>query len=100
MRQKLFTGKPKYDESWLVVGRTNLVDDVYWVVCMQDKKAKWRNIKISAQGAVPFKANYWTAWDGERMSDSRDWQIMDEKRPELKQAVIDVIDRAVEIGRI
>jgi hypothetical protein len=99
-KQKLFHGKPKLSEGWEPIGLTGEVYGTRWFIAIQDTGSKWRGIKVSAyDNPVPFKANYWTSWNGERIAESKDFKIMQSHRPDLAMALEDKIKKVIDIGR-
>lgn len=97
IRKKLYAGKPNLGEGWDPLGLTPELYGTQWFASIRrvSERAEWRSVKIVAYSQdVPYKANYWTAWNGERLGESRDVQVMRETRPDLIPAVIDLIKRA------
>jgi hypothetical protein len=100
-KQKLYHGKPKLSDGWEPLGLTEEVHGTRWFVAIQDTGKDWRGIKVSAyDNPVPFKANYWTSWNGERIADSRDYKTMAEHRPGLAFELEEKIKEAARRGDI
>jgi hypothetical protein len=51
----------------------------------------WRAVRVAAVGAAPSKANYWLAWNGDRLAKGKDSQNMEQYRPLLFAAVLDIL---------
>lgn len=83
-KTRAYKGQPEFQEPWQCIGRLACEDNLEWLVC--SKKANnpsWSTLKIACNGQAPKKANYWTGWDGERIANSRDIQMMRAHRPSL-----------------
>ena len=94
-RNKVYAGKPNLDEGWLPIGLTEEICGTRWFVSIKERGGAWRSLKISAyDNPVPHKANYWSGWDGERLGESRDIQIMKERRPLLYEAILEIMDKS------
>jgi|TARA_R110000824_G_scaffold398922_1_gene603611 hypothetical protein len=93
--KRKWAGNVPDGDGWNIAGITEERYGVKWVVSIKDpayQNCSWRNIKVSANGMVEIKANYRTAWDGERFASSRDLFILRENRPGLESAVTDVLN--------
>lgn len=62
-------------------------EDVEWTLAIREG-AEWQQVKLAANGAVEHKANYWLAWNGERMAKSTDFGLLEKNRPELSARVV------------
>ena len=97
IHKKKFEGKPIENNEWGAFVSKNKIDGAQWKMCFEeDPKTNWRKLKISADGKVSNKANYWTAWNGERLADTSHLKIMKEYRPDLYDFVIDRCEFAQE----
>ncbi len=83
---KLFDGKPPKKNSFMEIGETDFIYGVKWrtFIEINEGASKWKKMKICASGKVHNKANYWTSWNGERLSGGHDMRLMEEHRPEIK----------------
>lgn len=96
-RKKLYSGKPNLGEGWTPLGLTPELYGTKWFASIRQvsEKAVWRSVKIAAYGnEVPYKANYWTGWNGDRLGESRDLQVLRETRPDIEAAIIRLIEQA------
>lgn len=92
--KRKWAGNPPTKEGWEYVGTTDeKLYGVKWMVFMQEplNQSGWRNIKICACGSVEIKANYRSAWNGERLAKSRDIILMRESRPGVEHGVLGIL---------
>ncbi|MET4034943.1 MULTISPECIES: hypothetical protein [unclassified Bradyrhizobium] len=54
---------------------------------------RWRTVKLVRSGAAR-KHNWWRGWNGERLSNSRDTQHLEQHHPQIAQWVIDSLKAA------
>ena len=81
-------GDPDLTE-WLPMIDEIQADGATWRVWAKPVNAGgWTMVKVSAVGEVQRKANYWTAWNGQKWAASRDLQAMIEHRPALHAALL------------
>ncbi len=59
-----------------------------WIIYVGPTIKEWVNIKVVYSGMVKYKANYWLAWNGQRLSNVLDTRIMQMRNPQLFDAVV------------
>ena len=83
-KPKRYRGNPVQDEGgWehIWYGESG------WTMAIK-AGAEWQQVKLAANGTAEHKANYWLAWNGERMAKSTDYGLLEKNRPELAARVI------------
>ena len=85
---KSYWGNHKHNHSdWETLGSAGVYDKVNWIVYRRKGEGEWRDIKVSARGPAPDKANYWTAWNGTRLAGSLCLKQMAEHRSDLLEGL-------------
>lgn len=87
-----YLGNPgEESEGWSLVGCIGKLEKSNWVAYSkkQPSDGEWDYIKLSSLAPVPYKANYWLSWNGERFAKGGDIIKMIEHRPELYKMLCD-----------
>jgi hypothetical protein len=88
VKVKKYLGTAADADGWQTVGDVGVADGVRWVLYVsKTHKNGWWNAKLSAKGWAPVKANYWLAWNGERLAMTKDRKRLIEERPGLEEKV-------------
>lgn len=89
-----FKGNLPNGDDWELIG--DVFDSgVEWLVHVRHKPdehgAGFLDVKVSANGFAPAKANYWIQWQIERLRPrkGKDLTIMRDRRPELFKKITD-----------
>jgi hypothetical protein len=78
LKPKKYAGAILDGDGWEAMFQTDK-----WVISIGPKKGRWLAVKVAFDGVIEHKANYWTAWDGERLAESKDIITMMNNRPKL-----------------
>jgi hypothetical protein len=97
--KRKWSGNAPEGAGWDEAGITPELHGVKWVISkhivnfenVEGPPSKWRPIKITSVEPVEKKANYSTAWNGERLAVTKDLLTMREYRPDLESAVVAVL---------
>lgn len=80
-------------DGWTHLGDLSDDDNKVWAVYQGRINAKgWSNIKLAARSNVMHKGNYWLAWSGSRLASNTELRKLDDRRPELHLALLDLMD--------
>ena len=93
---RLYVGNPgNKNDGWEFVGCVGELENSDWVAYSksQPSDGEWIYIKLSSTGAVPYKANYWLSWNGERFAKGGDIIKLLEHRPELHKMICDFMKK-------
>ena len=91
MNDKMYKGKPPRSEGWERIGA--IEQDVRWLVFVrQNADTDWLTAKVVADGRAQGKANYWLGWNGKRFAQQTDAFSIVQQRPELLEAVEQMLE--------
>ena len=84
--KKYYSGAILDGDGWEAMFQTD-----NWVISIGQKKGRWLAVKVAFDGVIEHKANYWTAWDGERLAESKDIVTMKDRRPKLYARLLEIM---------
>ncbi len=72
-----------------------LAEDENWKLWLSYKDRGWWNLKLirDIEGSFWVKRNWWFAWNGERISGTRDAHLLRKQQPERADWVLDACRR-------
>ena len=77
-------GNPAEGDGWESIWYG---DGVEWTLAIK-AGGEWQQVKLAANGTVEHKANYWLAWNGERLARSIGLKLLEQNRPDLAARVL------------
>ena len=88
-----YVGVPPVGVSWRRKAEFPLAEATWELYEGETRPGPWTDFKlVAAAGArVPHKANYVLCWNGNRFALSKQSQLLEEHRPELYRAVMELL---------
>jgi hypothetical protein len=84
---RLFVSEiPPATEGWEFLAVMHVLDSD-WHIYTRPAYSSWTGVKVFSLSKVPNKAAYWLAWNGARVSNSKDTIILEKNRPALLKAL-------------